>query len=56
MQETTETDNILPDSTVAFPGLGLLDTSDTLGIRRLNLSQVLDNPLVTSQEVVQGTQ
>lgn len=38
MQEATEADNnSLPHSTVVFPGLGLLDNSDILGISRLNL-------------------
>lgn len=46
MQEATEADNnSLPGSTVVFPGLGLLDTSDILGIRRLNLKYIKNNDI-----------
>ena len=59
MQEATEADNnSLPRSTVVFPGLGLLDTSDILGISRLNLKYIqnkdiqIDNQLLSKKNYI----
>jgi hypothetical protein len=56
MQDATEADNnSLPRSTAVFPGLGLLDTSDILGISRLKLKYIQNNDIQIDNQLLSKT-